>query len=111
MTFNSGTLAGARARTRWYGGCWPLMTCGCPNFMVLRLRSEVFVVEQQCIFHDMDGYDPQAMHLLGVQHGQLRPMHAVLKPVSSFPRPALADCWCARARVAPAWATRWLSRP
>ena len=41
-------------------------------YAVLRLRSEVFVVEQQCIFHDMDGYDPQAMHLLGVQHGQLQ---------------------------------------
>lgn len=41
-------------------------------YEVLRLRSEVFVVEQQCIFHDMDGSDAQAMHLLGVQQGELR---------------------------------------
>jgi ElaA protein len=41
-------------------------------YEVLRLRSEVFVVEQQCIFQDMDGSDAQAMHLLGVQHGELR---------------------------------------
>lgn len=40
-------------------------------YEVLRLRSEVFVVEQQCLFHDMDGSDPQAMHLLGVKSGQL----------------------------------------
>ena len=40
-------------------------------YEVLRLRSEVFVVEQQCLFHDMDGTDPQAMHLLGVRDGQL----------------------------------------
>jgi len=41
-------------------------------YEVLRLRSEVFVVEQQCIFHDMDGADIKAMHLLGVSHGQLQ---------------------------------------
>jgi len=40
-------------------------------YEVLRLRSEVFVVEQQCVFQDMDGADEQAMHLLGVQHGEL----------------------------------------
>lgn len=38
---------------------------------VLRLRSEVFVVEQACVFQDIDGADAQAMHLLGVQGGQL----------------------------------------
>jgi ElaA protein len=31
-------------------------------YEVLRLRSEVFVVEQQCIYQDMDGFDHQAMH-------------------------------------------------
>ena len=38
---------------------------------LLQLRSEVFVVEQQCIFQDIDGADPLAMHLLGYQDGQL----------------------------------------
>lgn len=32
---------------------------------LLRLRSAVFVVEQACVFLDIDGLDPQAMHLLG----------------------------------------------
>ena len=41
-------------------------------YEVLRLRSEVFVVEQQCVFQDIDGFDNQAMHLLGVQHGELQ---------------------------------------
>ncbi len=36
-------------------------------YEVLRLRSEVFVVEQNCVFQDMDGLDDQAMHLLGVR--------------------------------------------
>ena len=32
---------------------------------LLRLRSEVFVVEQQCIFLDMDNLDQQCYHVLG----------------------------------------------
>ena len=38
---------------------------------LLQLRSEVFVVEQQCIFQDIDGADPLALHLMGYQGGQL----------------------------------------
>lgn len=36
-------------------------------YAVLALRSEVFVVEQNCVFLDIDGLDPQTWHLLG--HG------------------------------------------
>src|SRR5690606_14048637 len=31
---------------------------------LLQLRSEVFVLEQQCLYQDMDGLDPQSHHLL-----------------------------------------------
>lgn len=41
-------------------------------YEVLRLRSDVFVLEQQCLYQDMDGLDAKAMHLLGVQGGQLQ---------------------------------------
>ena len=40
-------------------------------YELLRLRSEVFVVEQECVFQDMDGSDNQAMHLLGRRDGRL----------------------------------------
>ena len=40
-------------------------------YEVLQLRSAVFVVEQACVFQDMDGADVQAMHLLGTVSGQL----------------------------------------
>ena len=36
-------------------------------YALLRLRSEVFVVEQACVFQDIDALDQQAMHLLGLQ--------------------------------------------
>ncbi|MDI4633968.1 GNAT family N-acetyltransferase [Pelomonas sp. V22] len=34
-------------------------------YAVLKLRSEVFVVEQQCVYLDPDGADLEAWHLLG----------------------------------------------
>jgi ElaA protein len=40
-------------------------------YAVLQLRTEVFVVEQNCVFQDMDGADEKAMHLLGLQDDKL----------------------------------------
>jgi ElaA protein len=34
-------------------------------YALLALRQEVFVLEQQCLYNDMDGLDPTAHHLLG----------------------------------------------
>ena len=38
---------------------------------LLQLRSAVVVVEQTCVFQDVDGADLQALHLLGSHAGQL----------------------------------------
>lgn len=35
-------------------------------YQMLQLRSEVFVVEQNCVYQDVDGKDPKALHLLGL---------------------------------------------
>ena len=40
-------------------------------YAVLHLRSEVFVVEQQCVFLDMDFKDQTAHHLMGFQDNKL----------------------------------------
>ena len=40
-------------------------------YELLRLRSEVFVVEQDCVFQDLDGADGAAMHLMGRRNDQL----------------------------------------
>jgi len=43
-------------------------------YRLLRLRSEVFVVEQNCVFQDMDQADAVCHHLLGEQpDGQAPP--------------------------------------
>lgn len=40
-------------------------------YAFLRLRTEVFVMEQNCVFQDMDGADPACHHLLGERDGAL----------------------------------------
>lgn len=35
-------------------------------YQILQLRSEVFVVEQNCVYQDIDGKDQKALHLLGI---------------------------------------------
>ncbi|MDO1502152.1 GNAT family N-acetyltransferase [Winogradskyella maritima] len=38
---------------------------------LLQLRSEVFVVEQDCVYQDLDGKDRKALHVLGYKDSEL----------------------------------------
>ena len=38
---------------------------------LLRLRSEIFVVEQNCVYLDLDGKDKVALHLFGEFEGKI----------------------------------------
>jgi ElaA protein len=40
-------------------------------YKILKLRSEVFVVEQQCIYLDIDGKDKEAMHLVATNENDI----------------------------------------
>src|SRR5260370_21312345 len=40
-------------------------------YAILALRAEVFVVEQECAFQDVDGLDPRCQHLLGISVDKL----------------------------------------
>lgn len=40
-------------------------------YELLRVRSEVFVVEQNCVYQDLDGDDQQSMHLWMENDGHL----------------------------------------
>jgi ElaA protein len=49
-------------------------------YAALRVRSEVFVVEQHCAFLDIDGADQEAWHLLGwVERGGAKALAAYLR--------------------------------
>lgn len=38
---------------------------------ILQLRSEVFVVEQDCVYQDIDGKDLKALHVIGEKDGKV----------------------------------------
>ena len=40
-------------------------------YEILQLRSEVFVVEQNCVYQDIDGKDQKALHVLGIKNGKI----------------------------------------
>jgi ElaA protein len=40
-------------------------------YKLLQLRSEVFVVEQNCVYQDIDGKDEKALHVLGEIEGKV----------------------------------------
>lgn len=71
-------------------------------YRLLRLRSEVFVVEQNCVFLDMDGLDPQCLHVLGelVDADGTPHLHASTRLVP--PGVAFAEASIGRVVTAPA---------
>ena len=38
---------------------------------LLQLRSQIFVVEQDCVYQDIDGKDRQALHVFGKKDGKM----------------------------------------
>ena len=47
---------------------------------LLQLRSEVFVVEQDCVYQDIDGKDQKALHVLGTVEGNIVAYTRIFKP-------------------------------
>ncbi|MBB4132732.1 GNAT family N-acetyltransferase [Xanthomonas sp. 3075] len=61
-------------------------------YALLRLRSDVFVVEQQCAYPELDGKDtlPDVVHLLGsTAAGELVAYLRVLPAGVSYPEPSI----------------------
>lgn len=55
---------------RWQWKTFPELT-GAELYDLMRLRQEIFVVEQDCAYLDADGRDVEARHLLGWHDGAL----------------------------------------
>lgn len=51
---------------------------------LLQLRSEIFVVEQNCVYLDLDGKDKVALHLIGEFEGKIVAHSRLFKPGISF---------------------------
>lgn len=54
-------------------------------YALLRLRSEVFIVEQNCVYQDLDNKDEAAFHLMGFENNELLAYTRLLPPGISYP--------------------------
>ena len=73
---------------RWTWHAWSGLT---PDvlYAFLRLRSAIFVVEQDCVFPEMDGRDPQCEHLCGWDGATLTAYLRLVPPGVCTPEVAL----------------------
>ena len=53
-------------------------------YEILQLRSEVFVVEQECVYQDIDYKDQKAIHVLGYKNEKLIAYTRIFKPGDYF---------------------------
>ena len=53
-------------------------------YQILQLRSEVFVVEQDCVYQDIDYKDQKAIHVLGFKKDKIVAYTRVFKPGDYF---------------------------
>ncbi len=58
-------------------------------YAILQLRSEVFVVEQDCVYQDIDGKDAEALHVLGFKNGKIVAYTRCFAPGYYFPQAAI----------------------
>jgi ElaA protein len=53
-------------------------------YQILQLRSEVFVVEQDCVYQDIDFKDQKALHVIGVKNHKIVAYTRIFKPGDYF---------------------------
>jgi ElaA protein len=72
---------------------------------MLRLRQQVFVVEQRCIYLDCDGIDTACRHLAGWHGGRLAAYARIVPPGVKYAEPSIG-----RVATAPEFRKRGLGR-
>ena len=53
-------------------------------YEILQLRSEVFVVEQNCVYQDIDGNDQKALHIIGTIENKIIAYTRCFRPGDYF---------------------------
>lgn len=67
-------------------------------YEILRLRSAVFVVEQTCVYQDIDGLDQNAVHMWLRDKNGIAAYLRILPPGARFDDPALGRVISVRRR-------------
>ena len=58
-------------------------------YELLKLRTEIFVVEQECIYQDMDGKDSLAVHILGMEDKKIIAYTRIFGPGDYYDQPCI----------------------
>ena len=87
----------ASADLQW---CWLKLEQMGPVLLydLLAMREAIFVVEQTCIYQELDGLDKIAEHLLAIDDGEVVACLRLLPPTTEVPRTRIG-----RVAVTPAW--------
>ncbi len=58
-------------------------------YAILRLRAEVFVVEQNCVYQDIDDKDQKALHIIGFKNKKVVAYTRIFKPGDYFSKASI----------------------
>ncbi len=72
----------------WTCKNFPDLTTG-ELYAILRLRNEVFIVEQNCPYMDLDNKDQDCYHLMGWKNDQLIAYTRLLPPGLAYPQTSI----------------------
>ena len=53
-------------------------------YAIFQLRAEVFIVEQDCVYQDLDFKDQKAMHVFGLKNDKIIAYTRIFKPGDYF---------------------------
>jgi ElaA protein len=58
-------------------------------YAILQLRNEVFAIEQNCVYPDLDNKDQSAFHLMGWNNEKLIAYSRIIPPGIVYPEPSI----------------------
>ncbi|OWA35157.1 GNAT family N-acetyltransferase [Saccharibacillus sp. O16] len=58
-------------------------------YRILRARVDVFVLEQQCLYPEVDGKDPKCYHLFAEKDGEIAAYCRLLPPDVAYPQASI----------------------
>lgn len=58
-------------------------------YAIIKLRNEVFVVEQDCVFQDADDKDQPSFHLMGMNGSKLLAYSRIVPPGIAYKEPSI----------------------
>ena len=59
-------------------------------YQILKVRADVFIIEQKCIYKDIDGKDEKARHVLGKENNEIIAYTRILEEDDQYNYPSIS---------------------